>query len=210
MSGTNREGPLVTVGNIRSSIIEHANTTGWLNYYLAEAERAEGLTEGTIERPRSWKWPTEVMSWPDDQRPAVLVVIGETEGEPVEYGEGLVQASWNVEMSAVVRGVDENDTEQQASVYSAALRAFVAKQGLRLPDLTVEGARWRREAYGDLPQQGEFARSLRMAGVGFTLTLSDVVSTVPGVTEIPVPPLGDPGPYPAVDTVIVSVEQMGD
>lgn len=207
-AGANREGPLVTVGSIRSSIVAHANTAGWLNYYLAEAERAEGITAGTIARPVAWQVPTEVLKWPESQMPCVLVVIAGTEGTPVEHGEGAVEAAWAVEMAAVVRGIDQDDTDRQASVYEAALRAFVAKQALRLPNLTVEGVRWNGSGHGEMPQQGEHARSLRMAGVNFTLSLAGVVSTRPGTLTVPASPLGDLGPYPAVGTVAVTARAM--
>jgi hypothetical protein len=208
MTTANREGSLVTVNMIRTAIRTQLDDAGWLSYYMAEAERAEGITPGEIARPASWEQPTELQKWPESQIPCLLIAVVGTNGPERERGEGEITAPFGVMMGAACRGVDEEDTWRIASVYGAALRQFGAKQLSDLPTLDIEGVSWddSGEQYGGIPQ--ERSRSLRMASVAFTLQVNGVVSTWPGVDAPPVPPLGDPGPYPAVSEVDVTVDRL--
>lgn len=207
MSGANREGPLVTVGQIRSAIRTRLDTDGWLNYYMADAERADGITEGQITRPRGWQMPSEVSKWPEVQIPTVLIAVAGITAEMGERGEGEYAAPWGVTLAAVCGGVDDDDTWRIASVYGAALLQFTVKQMLQLDGLDVEDAILDRAnplSLDDLPQQA--SRSLRMASVACVLRITGTVSSVPGVAEVPDPALGDPGPYPDGATVTLNFE----
>lgn len=211
MAGTNREGPLLTINAVRQAVRADMigpagdGSNGWLTYYMADAERAEGVAPGYVQRPRGWQMPGQPTKWPETQVPTVLIVVANTEGDPRPDGEGVYRATYAIELGAVVQGVDDDDTWQQASVYGAALREYGVKRLLALPGVDVEGVMWSGESYDDLPQAE--ARSLRMASQAFTATFNGVVSRIPGVAAVPLSPLGDPGPYPAAQTVTVSVNK---
>lgn len=217
MTDTNREGSLVTVNTIRQAVKTRMLASAepdalgtWLSYYMAEAERAEGITEGTIQRPRSWQMPADRTKWPETALPCVLIIVPGMNGAPQGRGEGLVTAPFAVEFGAVVRGIDDDDTWQQASIYGAALRDFGAKQLEQIAGIDVEGVAWDSsgEGYDDISQAE--GRSLRMASLGFTLTVNGVVSRWPGVAAVPSSPLGDVGDYPAAVTVTVGGHRMDD
>lgn len=193
MSGDNRMGPLVTAGTIRTALQAYLET--WLSFHLAEAERAEGIAEGTMPRDPVFEMPVERAKWPESALPCVLIVVG-AETNPRADGYGTVRYDFPVEFGAIVGGVDEADTRQQQSVWGAALRQFIATRLLATPGLEVEGASLPLGDYTPLPQ--ERARSLQMAAFATTLTVSSVVADRAGVQEVPGDPLEDPGPYPAV------------
>jgi hypothetical protein len=150
----NREGPLVTVGNVRSAIKARMQAD-WLSYYMAEAERAEGITEGDIQRPKSWQMPSERSKWPESKLPAVLIVVAGTTGAERLRGDGDDAGLVRCELGAICKGISDDDAWRQASVYGAALRQFGAKQLDSLADLDVEGVSWddNGESYDDVPQE---------------------------------------------------------
>jgi hypothetical protein len=211
VAGDNREGPLLTINTVRQALKADMlgtapdGSAGWLTYYMADAERAEGVDEGYVQRPRGWQMPSQPTKWPEVQVPTVLIVVANTEGDPRPDGADVYRATYAVELGAVVRGLDDDDTWQQASVYGAALRAYGVKRMLALPGVDVEGVAWSGESYDDVPQVE--ARSLRMASQAFTVVFNGVVSRTPGLAVVPGSPLGDPGPYPAAQTVAVSINK---
>lgn len=202
MTTANRLGPLVGMWHVRESVITWARI--WLPDYLADSCRAHGKASDWIAAPQSWEAAEEVTKWPQQKLPAIVPGIPGTVGDPARRGDGLYAATWQVTLGAIVAGIDDNDTELQASIYGGALTLMALQQTTKLPGLDVEGKRWRGITFDPLPQHDK--RFTLAASVMFEVELRNVASGKTGLATPSEAPLGDPGAYPLADTVTVDLE----
>jgi hypothetical protein len=203
VSGSNILGPLVTMGNVRAACEQLARD--YIAPYLGDAARAEGKAPEWIAPPASYRVAREVMKWPESQTPALIVAVPGTNAAPRPRGTGVYAATWAVTFGAIVAGQDDEDTDAQASIYEAAMRAMVLKQGGNMAPLGVERVTWTGSAQDPVPQHDH--RYILAASVNFDIEVRDVANSHQGFPEPPEPPLGDPGPYPTADTVDVTLEK---
>jgi hypothetical protein len=206
MSTANRLGPIVGMWHVREAVITWAQA--WLPDYLADSCRAHGKASDWIAAPASWEAAEEVMKWPQQKLPAIVPGVPGTTGDPARRGTGLYEVAWQMTLGAIVAGIDDNDTELQASIYGAALTQMALQQLGRndahgLVGLDVEGKRWRGLTFDPVPQRD--SRYLIAASVMFDLTIRNAASGATGLSEPSAPPLGDPGAYPTADTVTVDL-----
>jgi hypothetical protein len=201
VSGTNILGPLVTMSNVRAACEQLARD--YIAPYLGDAARAEGKAPDWIAPPASYRVAREVMKWPESQTPALIVAVPGTSGAPRQRGSHDLAATWAVTFGAIVAGTDDEDTDAQASIYEAAMRAMVLKQGGNLPPLDVERVTWTGSAQDPVPQHDQ--RYILAASVNFDIEIAGVANSRQGFLEPPEPPLGDLGPYPTADTVDVTL-----
>lgn len=217
MSGTNRLGPLVTVGNIRDACLTLAGRdtipaigSGFLLDYLADAARQEGKDPDWVARPRSWQMAAEVRKWPSQNLPAVFVAVPGTTGTPRKVGPNL-WATYTVMWAACLAGLDDADVDAQSSIYEAAMRAMFSEHGQYLPGLEVESVKWLGSAEDELPQAaGHTLTFVRTHTATFEVELRNVGTVQRGITEPSDTPLGSPGAYPTADTVTVDLEKITD
>lgn len=190
--------------HVRTAAIEWAQT--WLPDYLADSCRAHGKASDWIAAPRSWEAAEEVTKWPQQQLPAIVPGIPGTAGDPARRGDALYDVTWTVTLGAIVAGIDDNDTELQASIYAAALTQMTLQQAAKLPGLSVASKRWRGLSFDTLPQH-EDRRYLLAASVAFEVTLSNAASGKTALTVPSTPPITDPGDWPTADDVSVTLVQ---
>lgn len=206
MSGTNRLGPVVGMWHVREAVITWAQR--WLPDYLADSCRAHGKADDWIAAPNSWEAAEEVTKWPQQKLPAIVPGIPGTVGDPPRRGQAVYDATWAVTLGAIVAGIDDNDTELQASIYGAALAQMTLQQIGRGDEhglgLDVEGKRWKGLSFDPVPQRD--SRFLIAASVMFEVTLRNVASGQTGLRVPSTPPLGDPGAYPTADTVDIDLQ----
>lgn len=203
MSGTNRLGPAVSKRRIALAVVGLAQT--WASTYLADAERQEGVAAGTLERPRDYERIVTLSKWPEVQVPAVLVIVSGVLEEPSRRGNGELLGVWDVGVFGLVHGRSADDGDLAESIYGAAIRQMMLNQTADLAGITVAGVRQVTESYDDLPVRR--GRSVRGALLGFALTVRHHASAGNRLASPPVPPIGDPGPYPTADTVTVTLEK---
>jgi hypothetical protein len=203
VSGSNILGPLVTMGNVRDACEQLARD--YIPAYLGDAARAEGKAADWIAPPASYRVAREVMKWPESQTPALIVAVPGTNAAPRQRGTGIYTATWAVTFGAIVSGRDDDDTDAQASIYEAGMRAMVLKQAGLMASLTVERVTWTGSAQDPVPQHDQ--RYILAASVNFDIEIAAVANSRQGFSVPPEPPLGDPGPYPTADTVDVTLEK---
>lgn len=210
MSGSNRLGPLVTIGNIRDACLRLAGRDdptprGYLPDYLYDAAIAEGQAGAWIAQPRSWRMAANVRKWPSQALPAVFVAIPGTTAPPKMRGDGTYAAVWQVAWMAVLAGKDDVDTDAQASIYEAAMRAMFLQHAGGLPGLTVERNTWTGSSEDEVTQAGGHDLNyVRIIGATFELELDAVASARQAIDTPSTPPLGPAAPYPTADTVTVT------
>lgn len=103
----------------------------WLPFYLAEADRADGLVGGTTPTPQTWVMPASAQDLSQQQLPRVALALVTA---AVSAKAGRDDVRWELEVHSWVRGSDYDDTGDQVGRYAAAI-ATCLRQRLD-PELT--------------------------------------------------------------------------
>lgn len=121
-------GPLVSTWQIEQAYI--ATLTVWLDEYLDEVERINGLTVGTsIPRPPSAAiyGGMDFTAYNQTLCPAVITVVKPV-GAPERSADGVFQ-TYEVHVGAVVIDEDEDTSRMFASFYGAAIMGAIGHRG---------------------------------------------------------------------------------
>lgn len=178
----------------------------WIDTYLAEVERQNGLDVRQLPRPRSYSRRNEFDHWPEEQIPAVIVVSPGLVGRPVANGSGEFRGQWGVGVAVIAEGQDVNNTRDLVGYYTAAIRALI----LQRPSLGgfAMGVTWEDERYDDISDI-DVGRTLASGQVVFQVEVEGIVSTKAGPVTPDTPPV-DPPPvsptWPIATQVTADVE----
>lgn len=123
-----------TVGahQVRDAVYEVLQA--WLPVALADVARQSGLDPTSIRPPASWTRAIDYRELPAQQSPNVVVASPQTSGrirraaDQDDPARGNIDMTWLVNIAAVVRGQDFEDTSRVVGVYMAAISAVVAQQ----------------------------------------------------------------------------------
>jgi hypothetical protein len=178
----------------------------WSSTYLAELERQNGLTAGSLPRLRSYATAPSFDNWPEDQVPGlVLISVGLAEA-PLHSGDGGYQARWQMALGLVVSARTEAESHFLSMLYVAAHRALL----LQRPSLggRSSGVVWLDEDYA----QGTYddQRSLALGQASFTVGVEDVTNTLAGPTSADTPLTPDTEPWadwPVAETVDTQIQK---
>lgn len=197
-------------GNIvHAGQVEHAvqvQLVKWMSTYLAELERQNELTVGSLARPKSWNVMYSYERWPEEQIPSVSIVASRLYDEPDRFSVmGDHKAWWRFDIVNFVIARSESKARELAQIYTAAGRTIMLQKG------TCEGFGeanvWMDEGWDAGPVPGQRSRSM---GVGVTthrILVADVATALAG----PVEPDAQPDPLepypdlPRIDEVHVDV-----
>jgi hypothetical protein len=215
------------VGKIQFTDQAVALAARWLPTLLADSERIHGIAPGSTERPRDYDSPAELAKFPEQQIPLILAITAGLTGPPHRYGDGMYAGHWGLTYTALVHGPTERDTKMQESVYGVALRMLGVRQLadlgridtgpdprtldlfgvtgplLTTPLFTILGATYEDEGYA--LESLSRRKTLLGPSVEFTVQVRDHVTDGQALAAPDPDPLGDPGPYPAAETVALTL-----
>lgn len=176
----------------------------WAPAYVAEIGRQDGRPANALPVMRSYvSSVTFDGPMPEDQVPACVIVAPGILGEPVRHGDGTHEATWAVGIGVVVSGQDQENTADLANLYAAVVRTIM----LQHPSLGgfATGLRWLDERYDPLPTEDR--RTFGAAIVQFAVVVPSVVDANGGPAEPPDDPTTDPGEWPSIQSVLVTVDR---
>lgn len=185
-----------------------ATLADYISDYLGELERVEGYAVDQIARPAGIITSSEFAKWDGDQLPLILIVSPGLDGKPVKRtGDGAHEAAWSVTVAAIVSDVDEIETRRLMGAYAGAIRAALVQHKALRSTLHPQGfaqfVAWTDESYSDIP----FAdtRALDSCRVVFSVGVESVVTQMAGPRAPSSTPGVDPGDWPAVTGVGITV-----
>lgn len=176
-------GPLFAVHQLRNAT---TNTLqAWLPVALVDVARQTGIDETTIPFPRSWKRVANWDSVPEDQVPVVYITSTGTQDVVRRRAEGVMDATWRLQVMAAVRGKSYEQTAERVSVYATAIRAVLLQHRPQIDGLGE--LLWTGETLDAMQTQHQ--RTWAGALVEFDAHIHQaVIAERPGVLPVPDPP----------------------
>lgn len=183
-------GPLVTVEDVRLALTAHLRT--WAPSYIAEVARQRSTT---LPGFRGYTVET------GDDFPVCITACAGTTGDLIKHGDGKITAAYTVGAAAVAAAPTREEATALAGYYGAAIRGAVVQH----PDLSgyAAGCEWTGETVEEVAYTSE--QAIVACTERFTIWVDDVTDTRGGPLTPPVDPDTDPGEWPTVDTVTVTV-----
>jgi hypothetical protein len=126
-------GPMVAPSDVERAVVSTIAT--WLDTYLNELERLQGLALRFLPRPPdtasidgdSIYGGVDHNSWQEDFCPAVIVVVQPAGSTELEASSGYGQ-TYEVEIGSVIHGDDEDNARTIAGYYATAIAALLVQQ----------------------------------------------------------------------------------
>lgn len=209
-------GAFVSRGSVERAVLELLQSSpAGLNpplilYYLAEAERQEGLEPHTLDPPRTYRGGVDFTVFQGDEFPAIIALVAPM-GTP-ERHERAEYAQWfEVQAAALVSAENEDDARPLADAYGIALAALVAQNGGLGPSRVSAGEPFAiKTNLGAFPSvefavNATTARNLLRTTVTFQ-TLVQPVLTERGPGQFQADPYGVPLDTPTVETITVDIQ----
>lgn len=196
----NQYGPIITGTDVRKAV--EATIRRWFKPYLYEVARQKGWVGPLLPDLRSYVTSTDMDSFVEDQLPQCIIVAPGLNDAPTREGSGIHRAKWMVNVGFVVSGQSRDNTMELAEMYAAAGRTLLLQRKSLLG--FAEGVAWRNETYDELDTDD--ARTLCMGVLQVTVDVRGIVDSSLGPVEPPVDVVPDPGPWPTVGTVSISID----
>lgn len=178
-------------------------TPGYLTRLGVRYDKAPGQ----LARVAWWRAAGQLIHDGDEPLPMCATVTPGLAKRPVDDGEGIYLACWDVRAALVVAtGGPQTDTLDVATIYGLAVRLAATQHG----DLggLATSTTWVGETYDDLNPADDATRSI--AVVRFEIDVDGALDTTAGPTTPD--PLGagpddlDPYPPPVIDQLLVDIE----
>lgn len=201
MSYAETFGTIIHPRQVGAWVREHLQE--WMPDYLAKMEDETGRDPRSLPMIRSWQLAADIERWPEDQLPAVVVVVPGTADIPTLDGAGNYRAEFTVAVGLFVSANTEEATEDLASVYTAAVLGAITQH--ESIGNHFEGARWRGFEF-DAGGIGD-SRTLGITRVEFVVTVGDVINIHLGPLEPSEDPYEAPGACPTAETVDIALSQ---
>lgn len=165
-------GPVVSRGNVTQAVL--TTLAAWLETYLADLERQNGLNLNDVPRPptpESVHGALDFLAWRRDLTPEVIV-IAEPYGEAELFGEGQYSQWYEVQIGTVIVTDDESTSTQIADIYGAAIEGCIAGNG----DLSGLAERTRMIVASKTEFEDAAVRGVQRSVVVFRTLIENVVS----------------------------------
>lgn len=198
-------GQVVTGADVRKAMLDTLQV--WLPHTLHEVHRQAAAGVPAEPLVRTWGRPVAPGSVTVDQFPAVFVTSPGLEGSPQRSGRGPIRARWRLVCTAVVTDMDYDRVADRAAWYAAAIRLAAVQQPTLGIDASTEWVGEDYEALGLTPQ----SRTMAAVFVDFVVGVDAVVDPFGGPRHYPEPvvvpadPVVDPGDFPSVETIDITV-----
>jgi hypothetical protein len=194
-------GTIKTPDEVEQAMLNHLHT--WLPTYLAEIERQKGITAGSLQAPRSYVTRNEFTKWPEDQLPALVVVNFGTAGDPKREGGGEYRVPWTLGVGAVLGARDKPFTHRLTRLYGSAIVAAIL-QHQSLGEY-AESTHWDQMSFNDINErQGRTLASIQSI---YTVSVRETINALEGPIQPVVPPTTDPGDWPEVEEVQITIQE---
>lgn len=202
-------GTIITSGQVRRAGIVHLQR--WLPSVLIEVARQDGRdVENAVELPpqlvRSWHGVPNIRQIRDDQLPNISVEVTGIIRVSQDDGDGIVTATFGVDVAAYARGRTIDDTADIVGVYCAALRV-VAEQHPDWNELASDTF-WRGEEYGLV--EGASVQTLGGGAVSLEVSIPGVFDRFAGPLTPPEDPYIPDPDDPEAETITVTVHPAAD
>lgn len=191
-------GPLIVETDIDDAVVSVLRT--WLPTYLGQIEVERSLTPGYLPRPVAGSYANTLLDdeFLDHQLPAIIVTTAQTQGTPEKSGDGVYYASWEVVVSAIVRGRKPPETRHTAALYGGSVRRVMVQQ---LPD----SVSWESGHVAPVSDPTSAGRYLAAAINHFRVEIDEALS-VQGAPTVPdAPPYVDGVPVKKVTNTFEGV-----
>jgi hypothetical protein len=174
-------GPSIDGSDVEAALLAHLEL--WMPTYIeSERERkdpkgelfpegVEGIREYTVRHASD-------QNWPEDQLPMLLAHCPGINGVPVVNGDGMVDAAWICNLSAICDGFDMADAKATARLYATAAKKAI----LQKPDLGgfALATDWADEVNFPVTRGVEAERTLMAVSGVFVISVEDTLDRTAG------------------------------
>jgi len=188
-------GPLIDATVVERAVIRHLapptlvpGGVDWLNTYLAVVEARAGYAKGTLARVRTYQADVDVRRFPEQQLPALIVVVGDE--TPVPDGQNL-HAQLTLVVGVIARGATRQQGRDLARLHAAAIKGAL----LHRPDLSGTLAALTYDGAGYTETRGDPGVVAAVANVEFTALVPATIDLFAG-PDLPAVPLPTPPDVP--------------
>lgn len=195
-------GQLVAFSDVENALMTHIQK--WMDTYLSARERLNGITPGTIARPRSYIVRQVFDALPgEEQTPLIVVVSNGTVAPPRRFGTSIWSADLGMSVSAVCFAVEAQDARSLVGHYQAAILGMLIHHQVFMDKKATMEA-WTGFSVDDLPS--DQARTMCSARLNFTVRVKHYVDAIFGgplaVPDDPYIPIEDPGRVARTETEV--------
>lgn len=190
-------GTLFSPAWLENSVLELLRL--WMPAYLGELERQQDRDEH-LPGIASWGADSDLVRWPEQTPPAVMVASPGLIAPPVRDEDGIYRGTYGLEVGVLVASISKAPARRLAGDYGAAVIGALLQQSLGEP---VDGVKWVGQAIDELPQNK--SRSLAAVTNEFHVEIEDLVTDLDGPAEPPDDPYEPSPDDPEVDEGAVDV-----
>lgn len=167
----------------------------WISTYLRRVERFIGKPALWLPNPKSYECTNDFDHWPEEQLPAILIMVPGISGRPERDGERNYRVPFHLKIGVVVSADTRKHTERLSKYYAGAIRNLIANKG-SLGSFAV-GSVWVDENYENKTSDHS-QRTLSRAEVCFDTEVYGVVKALAGPATVPAEPATEPPSNPTV------------
>lgn len=149
----------------------------FLEDYLAEYERQNGLDPKTIPPFKTYSQVNEFRNWASDETPVCVIVSPGMNGKASKKGDGTYTGQFVLGVAAIVQSRNRDATNKLSRAYGAILRQLLVQQP-GMQDL-ASGNTWEDEKYNDVPESEDRAQA--SSQVLFTVEIPGIVDSRKGI-----------------------------
>lgn len=144
--------------------------------YLAEYERQNGLAPETIPKFKTYSQVNEFRNWAGNETPVCVIVSPGLNGKPAKKGDMYV-GEFVLGVAAIVQANNREATNKLSRAYGAILRQLLVQQ----PGMQglASGNTWEDEKYNDVPESEDRAQA--SAQVLFTVEVPGIMDWRKGI-----------------------------
>jgi hypothetical protein len=195
-------GNIITADELENAV--EATLRLWFRTYLNEIELQKGVPDFGLVNPRSVVRHVELIDFPEEQLPRLMIVSPGMAKPPLMEGDGTYRGFWRIGISLINSARDRDSTNRNSKWYAGAIRAIILQH--RSLGGFADGVSWEDENYMDGPVEAD--RTLALCTNEFIVEVEGIVDRKSG-PAVPEPPDPDDLPgseWPLVENTDLDVE----
>lgn len=201
MTDTSLFGPMVGGDEVEAAV--RATLILWFPVYLAELERRNELTAGTLPAVSAWQTSNKFTQAQSGKPPWGIIVAPGTAEAPEMRGDRSYDCKWEVSVGIIVQSTTPDKANRMAKLYATAVRTIL----LQNPALggVASAVEWTGEANDAAPE--DYLPVGWVTESTFNVTVRGVVNAFAGPSD---PTVLDPPDRPIVETTELNIERKDD